>query len=177
MSNFARLPAGVTVTGTCAPVYRRNPADSLSFAQESYPVRGYFYIISAPADAVRAEIYKKVINNETLQFLAVLHRNFNASRKALLQARIAQQAVYDAGSLPDFDPKTAFIRNDPTWQGPVPGPGLEDRRVEITGPVDRKMVINALNSGAKTFMADFEGELAPIPVRWRLLIFDRNRAG
>lgn len=58
----------------------------------------------------------------------------------------------------DFLPETAHIRADPTWQGPPPAPGLVDRRVEITGPVDRKMVINALNSGATQFMADFEGE-------------------
>jgi len=57
----------------------------------------------------------------------------------------------------DFLPQTANIRNDPTWQGPPPAPGMIDRRVEITGPVDRKMVINALNSGATQFMADFEG--------------------
>lgn len=58
----------------------------------------------------------------------------------------------------DFLPETAAIRADPTWQGPPPAPGLVDRRVEITGPVDRKMVINALNSGATQFMADFEGK-------------------
>lgn len=91
----------------------------------------------------------------------MLHRNFNATRKAHLAARVAQQAIFDAGGLPDFNPETAFIRDDPTWQGAVPGAGLEDRRVEITGPVDRKMVINALNSGAKTFMADFEGAFRP----------------
>lgn len=60
----------------------------------------------------------------------------------------------------DFLPQTANIRDDPTWQGAPPAPGLVDRRVEITGPVDRKMVINALNSGASCFMADFEGEPA-----------------
>jgi len=61
------------------------------------------------------------------------------------------------GRFPDFLKSTEWIRTDPTWKGAPPAPGLVDRRVEITGPVDRKMVINALNSGASTFMADFEG--------------------
>lgn len=74
-----------------------------------------------------------------------------------MNRRILQQAHFDAGGLPDFAKETKHIREDPSWTGPVPMPGLEDRRVEITGPVERKMVINALNSGAKTFMADFEG--------------------
>lgn len=59
--------------------------------------------------------------------------------------------------MPNFLPQTEWIKNDPTWKGAAPAPGLIDRRVEITGPVDRKMVINALNSGATQFMADFEG--------------------
>jgi malate synthase len=71
--------------------------------------------------------------------------------------RDAKQKQLDCGVLPEFLPETAHIRNDPTWRAAVPAPGLQDRRVEITGPVDRKMVINALNSGAYTFMADFEG--------------------
>ena len=72
-----------------------------------------------------------------------------------------QIPLYFIGHLPNFLPETAWIRNDPTWQGAPPAPGLIDRRVEITGPVDRKMVINALNSGAYTFMADFEDSNAP----------------
>jgi malate synthase len=67
--------------------------------------------------------------------------------------------VLTSGHFADFLPETADVRNDPTWQGASPAPGLVDRRVEITGPVDRKMVINALNSGATQFMADFEGKL------------------
>ena len=61
------------------------------------------------------------------------------------------------GKLPNFLPETEWIRKDPTWQGASPAPGIVNRTVEITGPVDRKMVINALNSGATQFMADFEG--------------------
>ena len=90
-------------------------------------------------------------------FVASLHRAFNPRRKDLLHRRVLRQQQIDAGIFPDFLPETAAIRADATWRGPHPGPGLEDRRVEITGPVDRKMVINALNSGASTFMADFEG--------------------
>ncbi|KAM0790986.1 Malate synthase, glyoxysomal [Microbotryomycetes sp. NB124-2] len=105
--------------------------------------------------------HAEILTDDVLQFLAVLHRNFNPRRKELLRARQLQQAKFDAGALPDFLPETAYIRNDPTWRGPAPMPGLEDRRVEITGPVDRKMVINALNSGAATFMADFEDSNSP----------------
>ena len=64
--------------------------------------------------------------------------------------------------MPDFNPETRAIREDDTWQCAPPAPGLQDRRVEITGPVDRKMVINALNSGSATYMADFEGEYCSI---------------
>lgn len=102
-----------------------------------------------------------MLTPEALQFLATLHRCFNSRRRALLSARDARQARLDAGELPDFLPHTSAIRADPSWRGAAPAPGLVDRRVEITGPVDRKMVINALNCGAKTFMADFEDSSAP----------------
>ncbi|GAA5914897.1 hypothetical protein JCM6882_008101 [Rhodosporidiobolus microsporus] len=105
--------------------------------------------------------HAEILSPAALQFLAVLHRNFASTRKALLHKRQLLQAKFDAGATPDFLPETAYIRDDKTWQGPRPMPGLEDRRVEITGPVDRKMVINALNSGAATFMADFEDSNAP----------------
>ncbi|KAI8141773.1 malate synthase A [Fennellomyces sp. T-0311] len=108
-------------------------------------------------NAVQAEI----LTPEALQFIATLQRIFNPTRKALLQKRVYRQEALDRGVLPDFLPETAHIRNDPNWRAAVPAPGLQDRRVEITGPVDRKMVINALNSGAKTFMADFEDSSAP----------------
>jgi len=105
--------------------------------------------------------HKEILTNEALQFLATLHRNFEPTRRQLLQRRALYQATLDAGALPDFVPETKWIRDDPTWQAAPPAPGLRDRRVEITGPVDRKMVINALNSGAKTYMADFEDSTAP----------------
>jgi malate synthase len=103
----------------------------------------------------------EILSPAALEFVATLHRTFNSRRVSLLRARVARQAELDAGKLPDFLKETEPIRNDPSWLGAPPSPGLTDRRVEITGPVDRKMVINALNSGATQFMADFEDSNAP----------------
>ncbi|KAG0037386.1 hypothetical protein BGZ82_002628 [Podila clonocystis] len=103
----------------------------------------------------------QILTPEALQFIATLHRSFNGTRKSLLQKRVLRQQQIDQGILPDFLPETKAIRDDVAWRGAIPAPGLADRRVEITGPVDRKMVINALNSGAATFMADFEDSNAP----------------
>ena len=104
--------------------------------------------------------YAAILTPEALDFLVKLHRAFNPRRKELLAARIARQHRLDAGEKPDFLPETAEIRNS-DWQiSPLPQ-DLLDRRVEITGPVDRKMIINALNSGAKVFMADFEDSTTP----------------
>ncbi|KAJ3137890.1 hypothetical protein HK100_000405 [Physocladia obscura] len=105
--------------------------------------------------------YADVLSPQVQNFVAHLHRCFNKQRKALLVARLERQKQIDAGRFPDFLPETKWIREDPTWRAAPPAPGLVDRRVEITGPVDRKMVINALNSGASTFMADFEDSNAP----------------
>jgi malate synthase len=103
-------------------------------------------------DASHAEILTK----EALSFISTLQRQYNSTRKELLKKRDMRQQEIDRGVLPDFLPETAHVRNS-DWTAAKIAPGLEDRRVEITGPVDRKMVINALNSGARTFMADFEG--------------------
>lgn len=100
---------------------------------------------------------KAILTDDALSFLAALHRTFEPTRQTLLAARDERQRRWDAGASWEFLPETQNIRDDPTWHCAPPAPGLEDRRVEITGPTDRKMVINALNSGAKTFMADFEG--------------------
>ncbi|KAJ1968557.1 hypothetical protein IWQ62_001176 [Dispira parvispora] len=113
--------------------------------------------VLAPVDASQATI----LTEEALQFLATLHRAFNPTRLALMERRRVRQQEIDAGKMPDFLPETAHIRNSDTWKAAPPAPGLVDRRVEITGPVDRKMVINALNSGAATFMADFEDSNSP----------------
>jgi malate synthase len=95
-----------------------------------------------------------------LELLAALHRRFNPRRLALLEARRLRQAELDAGKLPDFLESTAAVRADDWRIVPVPA-DLQDRRVEITGPVDRKMIINALNAPVKCFMADFEDASAP----------------
>lgn len=98
-----------------------------------------------------------VLSPAAQAYVAALHRAFNPARLALLARRDARQLAIDAGQLPEFLPDTRDVRKDPAWRGAPPAPGLVDRRVEITGPVDRKMVINALNSGATQYMADFEG--------------------
>jgi malate synthase len=103
---------------------------------------------------------KKILTPEATAFLAILHRTFDGTRKALLQRRVLRQQELDNGNLPDFLPETKHIRENDAWQGAPPAPGLIDRRVEITGPTDRKMVVNALNSNVWTYMADFEGKLS-----------------
>ena len=103
----------------------------------------------------------KILSKDATVFLALLHRTFNKTRKALLERRLIRQAELDRGVLPDFLPQTKHIRDDDTWTAAIPAPGLVDRRVEITGPTDRKMVVNALNADVWTYMADFEGELCP----------------
>ncbi|KAK3905014.1 malate synthase [Staphylotrichum tortipilum] len=107
------------------------------------------------------ESQRKILTPDALAFLALLQRSFNGTRKALLERRKIRQADLDKGSLPDFLPETKHIREDPTWKGAPPAPGLVDRRVEITGPTDRKMVVNALNANVWTYMADFEDSSAP----------------
>ncbi|KAM7208894.1 Malate synthase [Naviculisporaceae sp. PSN 640] len=108
-----------------------------------------------------SESQKKILTPQALAFLALLQRSFNSRRKALLERRKIRQAELDKGVLPDFLPETKHIRENPTWKGAPPAPGLVDRRVEITGPTDRKMVVNALNSDVWTYMADFEDSSAP----------------
>ena len=100
---------------------------------------------------------KHILSRDATAFLALLHRTFNTTRKALLQRRQIRQQELDKGVLPDFLPETKHIRENDAWRGAPPAPGLVDRRVEITGPTDRKMVVNALNSNVWTYMADFEG--------------------
>ena len=118
---------------------------------------------AAPGVAITGPVgprYDEILTPEAVAFLADLHRRFDATRKALLGARAERQARFDAGDTPDFLPETQSIRDGDWRVAPIP-PDMRDRRVEITGPVDRKMVINALNSGAKVFMADFEDANSP----------------
>ncbi|MVN86449.1 malate synthase A [Deinococcus sp. HMF7620] len=103
---------------------------------------------------------RDLLTPEALAFVAELHRRFEGRRRALMAEREARQARLDAGELPDFLPETASIRAGDWRIAPLPA-DLHDRRVEITGPVDRKMIINALNSGARMFMADFEDASSP----------------
>ena len=105
--------------------------------------------------------HAKILTPEAIKFLALLHRSFEPIRQERLKAREVRQAELDAGKSLDFLASTKHIREDPSWVGAKPSPGLRDRRVEITGPVDRKMVVNALNSGAYTYMADFEDSNSP----------------
>lgn len=99
----------------------------------------------------------KILTNEACQFLSILHRSFEGTRKQLLRTREIREKKFDAGELPDFLSETKDIRDDRKWRGASPAPGLADRRVEITGPTDRKMIVNALNSSVYAYMADFEG--------------------
>ncbi len=104
--------------------------------------------------------YEQILSPQAITFVSKLARKFENRRRELMAARAKRQAGFDAGQLPDFLPDTKSIRESDWTVGPVPA-DLQDRRVEITGPTDRKMVINALNSGANVFMADFEDSNAP----------------
>lgn len=104
--------------------------------------------------------YEEILTPAAMAFVAKLHRQFESRRQELLARRVARQREFDAGKLPDFLPETQAIREAQWSIAPQPV-DLLDRRVEITGPTDRKMVINALNSGASTFMADFEDANCP----------------
>ncbi|KAF3993440.1 hypothetical protein FT663_00463 [Candidozyma haemuli var. vulneris] len=134
---------------------------SSPFPTTSSKLQGVQILAPVPQEA------KHIFNQEALGLVATLHRAFNGERKRLLANREKQQQLRDDGVLPDFLPETAHIREDPTWTGPPLAQGLQDRRVEITGPTDRKMVINALNSNVATYMADFEDSLTPA---WRNLV-------
>jgi malate synthase len=104
---------------------------------------------------------KEILTEEALGFVAELHQRFDARRRELLAARAERQKRFDAGELPDFPGETRDIRESEWTVAPIPA-DLQDRRVEITGPTNAKMVINALNSGAKVFMADFEDATSPV---------------
>jgi malate synthase len=122
----------------------------------THPTFGQGIEILAPVTPEFAEI----ITPEAIAFVAKLHRALDSRRQELLARRKVRQAELDAGKLPDFLPETRQIREAHWSVAPVPA-DLQDRRVEITGPTDRKMVINALNSGANMFMADFEDSSTP----------------
>jgi len=106
------------------------------------------------------ERFEEVLTPEALRFLGLLESTFGARRRELLAAREVRQAAISAGANLDFLPETAAVRAG-DWKVAPPAPGLEDRRVEITGPTEQRMTINALNSGARVWLADFEDANAP----------------
>ncbi|MFW5419614.1 malate synthase A [Nocardiopsis sp. CNT-189] len=106
--------------------------------------------------------YDEILTDDALALIADLHRRFESRRQELLAARkVRQQKVAEGADL-DFLPETRAVREDPSWKVAPPAPGITDRRVEITGPTDRKMTVNALNSGAKVWLADFEDANTPL---------------
>jgi malate synthase len=120
---------------------------------------------AVPPTGVRIEApvsqsFSEILTPQALEFVAALHREFDARRQDLLGRRAERQKEFDAGKLPDFLSQTQAIRES-EWSVAAQPADLLDRRVEITGPTDRKMVINALNCGASTFMADFEDANCP----------------
>jgi len=104
--------------------------------------------------------FQEIITPEALQFVEQIEREFGKRRRELLQVRVERQKTFDAGVLPNFLPETAGVRAADWKVAPIPD-DLQNRRVEITGPTERKMIINALNSGANIFMADFEDANSP----------------
>src|SRR5580658_2941744 len=131
----------------------------LAFGGSAMPVS-----ISQPGVEILAPVtdsHAEILTPAAIGFIVDLHRTFNSRRKQLLAARHERQQRIDAGERPDFLPETRHIRESEWSVAPIPDDIL-DRRVEITGPVDRKMIINALNSGAKVFMADFEDSSTPL---------------
>ena len=105
--------------------------------------------------------FDEILTPEALDFLTRLHDQFAGRRQERLHARMTRAKSIENGQNLDFLVETAAVRDEPTWRVAGPGPGLEDRRVEITGPTDRKMAINALNSGAKVWLADLEDATSP----------------
>src|SRR5260221_9224207 len=114
-----------------------------------------------------SENFREILTPGALQLVAKLHRSFNGRRQELLERRNRRQEELDQGKTPDFLPETAQIRAGDWKVASIPK-DIADRRVEITGPTDRKMVINALNSGAKVFMADFENANGP---HWHNMVY------
>jgi malate synthase len=110
----------------------------------------------------KGDRFDEVLTPEAVGLVAALHRELGGRRTELLAARAARQQELSAGGTLDFLAATRPIRDDPGWRVAAPAPGLVDRRVEITGPTDRKMTINALNSGAKVWLADFEDANTPL---------------
>ena len=112
--------------------------------------------------AAMGERYVEILTPRALELLVLLHEALGERRAELLAARRRRQAQLSGGAMLDFLPETAAVRADASWQVAPPAPGLADRRVEITGPTDKKMTVNALNSGASVWLADFEDASTPL---------------
>ena len=106
--------------------------------------------------------YDEILTPQAIDLIAALHAELAPRRSEALAARRRRQAELSRGAMLDFLPETAGIRDDPSWRVAAPAPGLVDRRVEITGPTEKKMTINALNSGANVWLADFEDANTPL---------------
>jgi malate synthase len=147
-----------------APARKAKVPRSDARKRKSASVRKPIIVTTVPGVVVRGRMgrrYAEILNADAFRFLAELHRHFDGKRRELLAARAERQKRFDAGELPDFPAETKHIRDDDSWRvAPIPA-DLQDRRVEITGPVDRKMIVNALNSGATHYMADFEDANSP----------------
>jgi malate synthase len=151
------LPHPVSSAGTVPPRRGAAKRSSARLQRPSAASRAVTGVVIKARPVPRAG---EILTPAALAFLAELHRKFDATRRTLLAARAERQKRFDDGELPDFLPATKDIR-DSDWQvAPIP-PDLLNRRVEITGPVDRKMIVNALNSGATHYMADFEDANSP----------------
>src|SRR6185369_3196226 len=124
------------------------------------PLRASLPPAGVRIEAPVSQAFSEILTPEALAFVAALHREFDSRRQELLARRRERQKEFDAGALPDFLPQTKAIRES-DWTIASQPADMLDRRVEITGPTDRKMVINALNCGASTFMADFEDANCP----------------
>lgn len=117
---------------------------------------------SNPIFGIGSTTPSNILTRDALEFIVLLHRTFNSRRKFLLNQRLILQKKIDSRDHTfQFLPETKFIRDDPSWTGPILAPGLIDRSTEITGPPLRNMLINALNSDVKTYMTDFEDSLSP----------------
>lgn len=145
-------------TASCGPVAHPTGEDH-AHHHRLPPTRPPVIRLAGPVH----ERHDEILTPEALDFLAALHHRFSSRRADLLHRREKRQQRFSLGENPDFLPGTAAIRADPTWRvaGSAGAPGLEDRRVEITGPTDRKMTINALNSSARVWLADFEDATSP----------------
>jgi len=116
----------------------------------------------APDDLSDPTLLESVLTPEALELVAGLHREFEGRRRQLLADRDERSAALEGGGTLDFLPETKSVREDDSWKVAPPAPGIEDRRAEITGPTDAKMAINALNSGARVWLADFEDANTPL---------------